>query len=130
MEKNYIAKVAQKDRYKTIWNLFDENNNVIGAILKYKIRNSYQVSVFHPEIPEMLIACSDIEELTDALSWVRSKIEEVADYGIEYYTNVLERTKNSRYQTEMSDDFAYSNGSISRYDRLISAIERKISSFS
>jgi len=130
MQKNYIAKVSFKDRYKTIWNLFDENNNVIGAILKYKIRNSYQVSVFHPEIPEMLIACSDIEDLTNALSWVRSKIGEVAGFGVEYYMNILERTKNSRYQTEMSDDFAYSNGSISRYDRLISAIERKISSFS
>ena len=130
MEKNYIAKVSFKDRYQTRWNLYDENNNVIGTIFKYKIRNSYQVSVFNPEIPEMVIAFDEFEDLTVALSWVRSKIEEVASFGIEYYMNVLERTKNSRYQTEMSDDFAYSNGSIARYDRLISAIERKISSFS
>jgi hypothetical protein len=130
MEKKYIAKVSVKDQFQTCWTLYDENNNIIGDILKYKVRNFYQVSVYNPEIPEMLIACSSIENLNDALSWVRSKIEEVSGFGIEYYMNALEGNKNSRYRAEMSDDFAYSNGTIARYDRLISAIERKIASLS
>jgi hypothetical protein len=53
-----------------------------------------------------------------ALAWARHEIENQKEPTMEELESLLLKVKQSRYNDEMSDDFAYSNGKIDRWDRL------------
>lgn len=65
----------------------------------------------------------------EALKKARIEIENKPALTAEMISDAIAKLKESRYQTEMSDDFAYSNGSIDRIDRKINHLKRMLSSY-
>lgn len=65
----------------------------------------------------------------EALQKARIEIENKPSVTVEMITDTIAKLKESRYQKEMSDDFAYSNGSIDRIDRKINHLKRLLMAF-
>jgi hypothetical protein len=62
----------------------------------------------------------------EALTWAREQIESLSEPTVIQYQAALDFIKDARYQDEMSDDFAYSNGKITRWDRITREINTKM----
>jgi hypothetical protein len=128
-ETSYVAKTTYKDRYQQKWSIYDNKDRYVGKILKYKIRSNYQIYLYHPEIYGLYIKGSEFQDMSEMLSWARKEIDAFETYPIDFFRERLKSLKEERYQTEMSDDFAYSNGKIAEIDKQISGVLRKIGSF-
>jgi hypothetical protein len=61
-----------------------------------------------------------------ALAWARNEIENQKEPTMEELESLLLKVKGYRYDDEMSDDFAYSNGKIDRWDRLEAKIRNRM----
>lgn len=112
------------DWYK-VWSLQDSSGKAYGRMVYNGHRVTYTVEIFSPVHAELgPIACSEFKVRDEALTWARYVIENLPVPTVANYEAAIRRVKDSRYQDEMSDDFAYSNGKIDRWDR----IERELKS--
>lgn len=103
-----------------------------GRVYGTMIFNSYHeknFSVFinsnvHPEL-----GCSKYGTFSDraeALVWARSHIEKLSEPTVLDIKEAIDRAKDARRCAEMSDDFAYTNGKIARWDRIIHELEEML----
>lgn len=125
MELNARKVQAYGDWYKE-WSLQDKECFIYGRVIYNAHRESsgrYTVFIgsnIHPELGN--IAWQSFGTLSDALSWARVQIENLPVPTAEDYEDAIKRVKDARYQDEMSDDFAYSNGKVARWDRIESEL--------
>jgi hypothetical protein len=110
------------DWYK-VWSLQDNLGKVYGRMTFVTYNGyrgaTYTVEIFSPVHEELgPIACSEFKVRDEALTWARYVIENLPVPTVANYEAAIRRVKDSRYQDEMADDFAYSNGKIARWDRI------------
>ncbi|CAB4140265.1 hypothetical protein UFOVP395_9 [uncultured Caudovirales phage] len=106
------------DRY-VVWLLQDSTGKLYGRMSYSGYRAVYTVEIFSPVHEELgSIACNEFGLRSDGLTWARDQIENLQEPTVADYEAAIRRVKDSRYQDEMSDDFAYSNGKINRWDRI------------
>lgn len=81
-------------------------------------------SVIHHELGGIASEAFGTAEM--ALAWARRQIEALPEPTVEQLQEAVERIRSARYRDEMSDDFAYSNGKIDRWNRLERLVLNKI----
>ena len=112
------------DWYK-VWSLQDNSGKAYGRMVYNGHRVAYTVEIFSPVHAELgNVGCSEFKVRDEALKRARDQIENLQEPTVADYEAAIRKVKDSRYQDEMSDDFAYSNGKIARWDR----VERELKS--
>ena len=116
------------DWYK-VWSLQDNSGKAYGRMVYNGHRVAYTVEIFSPVHEELgNIGCSEFKVRDEALTWARYVIENLPVPTVANYEAAIRRVKDSRYQDEMADDFAYSNGKIARWDRIERALMNRMHS--
>ncbi len=107
------------DWYK-VWSLQDNSGKAYGRMTYNGYRGTtYTVEIFSPVHEELgPIRCSMFGLRDDGLTWARDQIENLQEPTVTDYEAAIRKVKDSRYQDSMSDDFAYSNGKLARWDRI------------
>jgi hypothetical protein len=110
------------DWYK-VWSLQDNLGKVYGRMTFVTYNGyrgaTYTVEIFSPVHEELgPIACNTFGLRDDGLTWARDQIENLQEPTVADYEAAIRKVKDSCYQDSMSDDFAYSNGKIARWDRI------------
>lgn len=124
---NWIARKTSTNNNFTKWDLFDSNNVHIGVLSRNVYSQNYSVSAISAQTGLHLTAqvfyglTEDVR--AEALAWVRQTVENEPPLTEEYLNELIATTKRSRYMDEMSDDFAYSNGKVDRWNSLIKHLE-------
>lgn len=78
----------------------------------------FTVNIRNPIHPDVIGECKTFTTQHTALVWARKQIENLPIPTIQDYIDLLEQIKEWRYEDMVSDDFAYSNGKIARWDRI------------
>ena len=109
------------------WHLKDVDTRKVYGMLVYNSRwttgKCFGVSIYSQIHPELgCISSREFVTKEEALTWAREQIEFLCEPTFAQYQIALEWIKDARYRDEMSDDFAYTNGKIARWDR----IEREV----
>jgi hypothetical protein len=129
MEKMYLkARIISRtgDWYK-VWSLQDNIGKAYGRMIYNGQRVAYTVEIFSPVHVELgPIACKEFKVRDEALTWARDQIENLQEPTVADYEAAIRKVKDSRYQDEMADDFAYSNGKIARWDRIERALMNRM----
>lgn len=106
------------DWYRT-WSLQDNSRKSYGRMTYNGHRGMYTVEIFSPVHEELgNVGCGEFKVLDKALAWARKVIEDLPEPTVANYEAAICKVKDYCYQDEMSDDFAYSNGKIARWDRI------------
>jgi hypothetical protein len=113
------------------WALVDDDSGLWYGSLFY---NSYRGESFtveinnplHKDLGPLCVKMFSVRE--EALAWAREQIENLQEPTVADYEAAIRKVKDSRYQDEMSDDFAYSNGKIARWDRLERELKDRMNS--
>jgi hypothetical protein len=114
------------DWYK-VWSLQDSSRKAYGRMVYNGHRVAYTVEIFSPVHEELgNIGCKEFKVRNEALTWARKVIEDLPEPTIPNYEAAIQLVKDSRYQDEMADDFAYSNGKIARWDRIERALMNRM----
>jgi hypothetical protein len=106
------------------WNLIDDNTGHVYGTMIYtesKRDHTHSYNIFiHNTVDPALWSDKTYSNTNRevALAWARNQIENQKEPTMEELESLLLKVKQSRYDDEMSDDFAYSNGKIDRWDRL------------
>jgi hypothetical protein len=126
---NLIARLDQKLSPKLItWHLLDEAGHLYGQ-LNYNGfgADQYRVFIFstvHPDLGSKVNHTFD--NRAEALAWAREQIIALEPPTEVEILNAIERVKQARYSDEMSDDYAYSNGKVARWDRIKMELQAKL----
>lgn len=113
-----------------VWSLQDSSGKRYGQMTYNGYRGAgrgatYTVEIFSPVHEDLgTIAYNMFGLRSGALTWARDQIENLQEPTVADYEAAIRKVKDYCYQDEMSDDFAYSNGKITRWDR----IERELKS--
>jgi hypothetical protein len=114
------------DWYK-VWSLQDSSGKAYGRMVYNGQRVAYTVEIFSPVHEELgPIRCNEFGLRSDGLTWARDQIENLQEPTVADYEAAIRKVKDSRYQDEMADDFAYSNGKIARWDRIERALMNRM----
>jgi hypothetical protein len=107
------------DWYK-VWSLQDNSGKSYGRMTYNGYRGAtYTVEIFSPAHEELgPIRCNMFGLRDDGLTWARDQIENLQEPTVADYEAAIRKVKDSCYQDSMSDDFAYSNGKLARWDRI------------
>jgi len=107
------------DWYK-VWSLQDNSSKAYGRMTYNGYRGAvYTVEILSPVHEELgPIHCKMFGLRSDALTWARDQIENLQEPTVADYEAAIRKVKDHCYQDMMSDDFAYSNGKIARWDRI------------
>jgi hypothetical protein len=124
-EMELTARIINRtgDWYK-VWSLQDSSGKAYGRMVYNGYRGAgrgatYTVEIFSPVHEDLgTIAYNMFGLRSNALTWARDQIENLPVPTVANYEAAIRRVKDGRYQDEMSDDFAYSNGKIDRWDRI------------
>jgi len=113
------------------WHLKDVDTQKVYGMLAYNSKwttgRFFGVSIYSQIHPELgCVASREFVTKEEALTWAREQIESLREPTFAQYQKALERIMNYRYQDEMSDDFAYSNGKIARWDRIEREVRAKM----
>lgn len=109
------------------WRLQDIDTGKVYGIMIFNSRfagdEHYIVNINNPIHPDLgYYAAKSFSDRAEALAWAREQIENMREPTFGQLEQALKSIREWRYQDEISDDFAYSNGKIARWDDL----ERKI----
>ena len=107
------------DWYK-VWSLQDNSGKAYGRMTYNGYHGAtYTVEIFSPVHEELgPIRCNTFGLRSDGLTWARDQIENLQEPTVADYEAAIRKVKDSCYLDSMSDDFAYSNGKIARWDRI------------
>ena len=113
------------------WHLKDVDTQKVYGMLIHnsKWTNGWRfgVSIYSQIHPELgCVASREFVTKEEALTWAREQIEDLREPTFAQYQEALERIKDARYRSEMSDDFAYTNGTIARWDRIEREVRAKM----
>ena len=113
------------------WHLKEVDTQKVYGMLVYNslwtTGKCFGISIYSPIHTELgCVASREFVTKEEALIWAREQIEDLHEPTFAQYQEALERIKNYRYQDEMADDFAYSNGKISRWDRIEREVRAKM----
>jgi hypothetical protein len=103
-----------------VWSLQDNTGKVYGRM----VYNGYREAVYTVEIFSLVheelgpVRCYTFEHRDVALARARDQIENLQEPTVADYEAAIRKVKDYCYQDSMSDDFAYSNGKIARWDRI------------
>ena len=109
------------------WHLKDVDTQKVYGMMVYNSKwttgKCFGISIYSPIHTELgCVGSQEFVSKEEALAWARERIEDLREPTLAQYQAALERIKDARYQDEMADDFAYTNGKIARWDR----IEREV----
>jgi hypothetical protein len=109
------------------WHLKDLDTQKIYGMMVYNTHwtggKCLGVSIYSPIHSELGCVSSEIfATREEALTWAREQIESLREPTLDQFQKALDLIKDARYRAEMSDDFAYTNGTIARWDQ----IEREV----
>ena len=115
----------QGDWYRA-WALKDDSDKSYGMMIFNDRRDTkFTVEIYSPLYAELAPhRTMGFATRDEALTWAREQIENLPEPTVADYEAAIRKIKDYRYQSEMSDDFAYSNGTVGRWDR----IERELKS--
>lgn len=113
------------------WHLKDTDTLKVYGMMVYNSHwttgKCFGITIYSPIHPELgCVASREFATKEEALTWAREQIEDMREPTFRHYQATLERIKDARYQDEMSDDFAYSNGKIARWDRIEREVRTKM----
>ena len=113
------------------WHLKDVDTLKVYGMLAYNSRwttgRHYSVTIYSPIHTELgTVSSKEFVTLDGALIWAREQIEDLREPTFAQFQAALERIKDARYRSEMSDDFAYTNGTIARWDRIEREVRAKM----
>lgn len=112
------------------WNLMDADTSWVFGEMTWNSRWStqkYCVSIHNPVHTELgLQGYATFEDRAEGLKWAREQIEGLPPVTRENIEAAIQRVKDSRYQDEMSDDYAYSNGKVAHWNRLQRELENQL----
>jgi hypothetical protein len=112
------------------WQLTDlDSNKTYGELMWNSLwgTQKFCVSILNPVHPELgLHSYTLFEDRTVALKWAREQIEGLPSVTCELIDAAIQRVKDSRYQDEMSDDYAYSNGKVAHWNKLQRELENQL----
>lgn len=109
------------------WRLVDVDTGKVYGIMLYNSRfttcGHFIVNIYSPIHRDLgNHAAETFSTRAEALAWAREQIENMGEPTLEQLERAIKNIREWRYQDEISDDFAYSNGKIARWDDL----ERKV----
>lgn len=109
------------------WNLKDIDTQKVYGMMTYNSKwtggKCFGITIYSPIHSELgAVKTENFVTKEEALTWARDQIETLREPTFAQFQEALERIKNARYQDEMSDDFAFSNGEIAHWNR----IEREV----
>lgn len=109
------------------WHLKDVDTQKVYGLMVYNSHwtggKNFGITIYSPIHTELgSVASQEFATKEEALTWAREQIEILREPTFNQFQEALERIKDARYRSEMSDDFAYTNGTIARWDR----IEREV----
>lgn len=134
MELHAVKLIDYKNKQGTVWykgwHLQDLDTHKVYGMMVYnqhwQADQQFAIYIFNPIHQDLgNQAAENFATRAEALAWARKQIEELKQPTFVQLKETLERIKEGRYQDEMSDDFAYSNGKIARWDfleRLVNAM--------
>lgn len=113
------------------WDLQDADTKKVYGVMAFNSAwtdgKRYSVVIYSPIHWELgSVACEMFGTVEPALAWARQRIEALSEPTVEELQAAVESIRASRYRDEMSDDFAYSNGKIARWNRLERLVLNKI----
>lgn len=109
------------------WHLKDVDTQKVYGMLVYNSKwttgKCFSATIYNPIHAELgCVGSKEFVTKEEALTWAREQIESLREPTLAHFQEALERIEVARYRSEMSDDFAYTNGTIARWDR----IEREV----
>ncbi len=119
----YVAKLKTDQGSVKSWNLVRESDNaILGVMIQNTSRQEYQISVFvygpmGPDFGSQERDAAYFNDRDEALIWARKRIEAQPVLSVDYIDTLIKRVEDNWYLTQMSDDFAYTNGGYERYKR-------------
>lgn len=113
------------------WHLTDVDTLKVYGMLVYNSKwttgRFFGVSIYSQIHSELgCVASWEFVTKEEALTWAREQIEDLRVPTFAQFQEALERIKEARYRSEMSDDFAYTNGTIARWDRIEREVRAKM----
>lgn len=133
---NLIAKCVNKftdqrngEVWFKIWNLTEINSTKTFGTLTWNSRwgeKKFCVGISNPIHPDLgLHNYAFFEDQSEALNWAREQIEglSISRASVEA---AIQQVRDNRYGDEMSDDFAYSNGKVDRWNKLERELENML----
>ena len=115
------------------WSLMDEDTSqVFGEMVwnSYWGVHKFSVSIYSPIHAELgLQGYATFEDRAEALTWAREQIQRLPSPTPSLVEAAIQKVRDSRYQDEMSDDFAYSNGKVAYWDRLERELQNMLKTF-
>ena len=103
------------------WRLVNVDTGKAVGMMAY---NSYHETQFNVQIYSPVhedlgpVGCKAFATGLEALIWAREQIEQLQEPTVADYEAAIHKVRDYRYQDSVSDDFAYSNGKIDRWDRI------------
>jgi len=115
------------------WSLMDEDTSqVFGEMVwnNHWSTQKFNVSIHNPIHAELgLQSYATFEDRAEALTWAREQIQRLPTPTRALVEAAIQKVRDSRYQDEMSDDFAYSNGKVAYWDRLERELQNMLKTF-
>lgn len=118
---NLTARNTNRTEKFKSWALVDDDSGKwYGSLFYNSYRGvSFTVEINNPLHKDLGPLCVEIFSVREeALAWARKQIENLQEPTVADYEAAIRKVKDCCYQDSMSDDFAYSNGKIARWDRL------------
>ena len=115
---------VQTGRYMSTWELrIQESGKVVGELIHNPSKGTYTALV-RSRCTGLVRESDSGEDRDQVLAWARRMIVDEPTPTLESLDAEIARCREFRYQDEMSDDFAYSNGKIARWDRLLNNLQQ------
>ena len=115
---------VQTGRYMSTWELrIRESGKVVGELIHNPSKGTYTALV-RSRFTGLVRESHSGEDRSWVLAWAREMIVNEAAPTLESLDAELARCREFRYQDEMADDFAYSNGKIARWDSLLNNLQQ------
>ena len=115
---------VQTGRYMSTWELrIRESGKVLGELIHNPSKGTYTALV-RSRFTGLVRESHTGEDRSRVLAWAREMIVDEPAPTLESLDAEIARCRDFRYQDEMSDDFAYSNGKIARWDSLINNLHQ------
>lgn len=115
---------VEENSWSTRWELRVAGpETVVGSLFHNRATNYYTASV-QSRFTGLQLGAEQRITKQAALAWARGVIVNEPQPTPESLDRDIAGLKEARYQDEMSDDFAYSNGKIAAWDEKIRRLER------
>ena len=116
------------------WDLFDEKEQPVGQLLRNTTDKGFWTATAYSRqtglsLGSKMFPGMSLENRALALAWVKETVTDDPMLTKDQLKDLIQLLKNNKYMDEMSDDFAYSNGKVDRWNKEIKRLENMYKTF-